>query len=265
MHEKSINDKNNYNSFVSRKGDKYYINYKKTTGIYKGSLLLECQLFNKNLMKGKLLDLGCGNKPYSIIYNKFADISISCDVPFSLHKENLVDVFCYAEKLPFKQNIFDCIICTEVLEHTKNDLETIRSIFKILKSDGYLLISVPFIYVLHEEPYDYRRYTFYGLKNLLESNGFEVKSIVSMGGIFFSLFSIIWGIIWKIFFFAFKKLGFNNLSELNLIKLIITAPEWIAFKIYKNRFRRKLLKNNYPSLYERYSSAGYFFVAQKSG
>lgn len=217
-------------------------------------------------MKGKLLDLGCGNKPYSVVYNEVCDSSIGCDVPFSLHQNANVEVLCFAEDLDkhFESESFDCVICTEVLEHTKNDYKVIENVNKILKKDGYLLISAPFTYVLHEAPHDYRRYTVYGLKNILEMYGLEVKSIFSMGASVSSGFYILYYTLTKIFFYTLKKIGFRDPASGKIINSVINLPELLFYMFNINLFRRKLIENKLPSKNEMFSSLGYFIVAKKT-
>ncbi len=179
-----------------KKNGRYYLKYLGSQSFYKNGLLLECMEYFRNLMKGKLLDLGCGNKPYSMIYNEVCESSIGCDVPFSLHQDINVEVLCFAEDIDkhFEPDFFDCVICTEVLEHTVNDYKVVKNINKILKKDGNLIISAPFTYVLHEAPHDYRRYTLFGLSGILEKNNFEIKSIFSTGASFSS------GILYSLLF-----------------------------------------------------------------
>jgi SAM-dependent methyltransferase len=214
-----------------KKNGKYKLKYFGSDSFYKNGLLLECIQFFKHIMKGKLLDLGCGNKPYSVIYNEVCESSIGCDVPFSLHQNSHVEVLCFAEDIDkhFEPGFFDCVICTEVLEHTVNDYKVIRNINKVLKNDGNLIISAPFTYVLHEAPHDYRRYTLYGLKNIIESHNFEVKSIFSMGATFSSGFFIFYYTLTKLFFYSFKKIGIKNLQNNKFIKAVIAFPEQLFY------------------------------------
>ena len=59
------------------------------------------------------------------------------------------------------------LICMfEVLEHTEDPISAASNIYKILDTNGYLLLSTPFIFHIHDEPYDFFRFTKYGLKNL---------------------------------------------------------------------------------------------------
>ncbi|MEO6694372.1 MAG: methyltransferase domain-containing protein, partial [Ignavibacteria bacterium] len=230
-------------SAFEKKDGKYYLKYIGSESYYKNGLLLECIMHFKGLMKGKLLDLGCGNKPYSKIYDEVCDSSIGCDVPFSLHTKSNVEVQCYAEDIDkhFEQEYFDCIICTEVLEHTLNDQKVVANIYKILKPGGNLIISAPFTYVLHEAPHDYRRYTLFGLKNILETNRFEVKSAFSMGGTLSSGFFIFYYSFTKIFFFTLKKIGFSRAHENTFLKAVTSFPELVLYKLNIASFRKKLV------------------------
>ena len=75
-----------------------------------------------------------------------------------------------------------------MLEHVKNPHIYITEILRVLKPNGKLMLSVPFFWIEHEKPFDYRRFTQNGIKNFLISRGFEVKfSRKTTGGIYASL------------------------------------------------------------------------------
>ncbi|MCY7363096.1 MAG: class I SAM-dependent methyltransferase [Ignavibacteria bacterium] len=253
-------------SAFKKKNGEYYLKYFGTESFYKNGLLLECVKHFKYLMKGKLLDLGCGNKPYSEIYNEVCDKSVGCDVPFSLHRKATVEVLCPAEEIDkhFETEEFDIVLCTEVLEHTADDQKVIRNINKVLKINGTLLISVPYIYVTHEPPFDYRRYTVYGLKNILERNNFEVTNVFSMGATFSSWFFIFYYSLVKSVFFVFKKAGFKNIHNNNYINAIVSIPEYLFYKSNIHIFKNRLMNNTALTVNEIYSSPGYFIVAKKT-
>ncbi|HMQ68397.1 MAG TPA: class I SAM-dependent methyltransferase [Ignavibacteria bacterium] len=248
-----------------KKNDRYCLRYSGSESYYKNGLLLESIWHFRDYLEGNLLDLGCGNKPYYDIYNEYCESSVGCDVPFSLHKNAKVEVECYAEDIDkhFEMNRFDCVLCTEVLEHTVNDRKVISNISTILKPGGTLIISTPFTYVLHEAPHDYRRYTYYGLRKILEENNFKVMSAFSMGGTFSSGLYIFYYSLTKIFFYALKSVGLKSVRDNTLINNIINFPEWLFYKINIRSFRKKLEENKLPSANEMFSSMGYFMVAEK--
>lgn len=252
-------------SAIIEKGSGYVLKYSEAESYYKNSLLLECIQNFSDLMKGKVLDLGCGNKPYYKIYSKICDSSIGSDVPFSLHQNANVEVICYAEDIDkhLEKNYFDCVLCTEVLEHTVNDQKVINNINKVLKTGGSLIISSPFIYVLHEAPHDYRRYTLFGLKSLLESHRFQIQSIISLGGTFSSGFFILYYAFTKTFFYSLKKIGLKDPQKNRLLKSVLSFPEFLFYKVNHFFFRQKLRTNTFPTKNEMFSSLGYFIIAKK--
>jgi ubiquinone/menaquinone biosynthesis C-methylase UbiE len=68
----------------------------------------------------------------------------------------------------------EAIICTEVLEHAVDHEILIAEMFRVLKHGGKMYITVPFIWDMHEVPYDYRRFTDIGLDTVATKIGFEV-------------------------------------------------------------------------------------------
>lgn len=218
-------------------------------------------------IKGRLLDLGCGNKPYCDIYTPLCSESVGCDVPHSLHKDSNVEVECSAEDIDkyFAPQSFDTILCTEVIEHTIDDRKVAENIGRLLKPGGAVIISAPFTYVLHEAPHDYRRYTLYGLSRLLEDNGFEISSSAAMGGTFSSAFFICHYWVMKTFYFILKKFGLSNLRNNTVLKFFWGLPELLMYKTIRPSFMRKLREGKNPSVYENFSSSGYLLVARKRG
>ena len=116
----------------------------------------------------KTLDLGCGK---SILADVATD-RIGLDIKY----QTSVDVVGDAHVLPFASGVFDQIICSEVLEHLKNPKQAVSEMARVLNDDGRLVVTVPFIYPVHEAPHDYQRFTEYGLKNLFASH-FSIETI----------------------------------------------------------------------------------------
>jgi len=84
--------------------------------------------------------------------------------------------------IPLPDNSFDCAMATEVLEHCPYPEKTLREVLRVLKPGGVLLITVPFIWCLHEIPHDEYRYTPFSLRRHLEASGFKVDYIRATGG-----------------------------------------------------------------------------------
>jgi SAM-dependent methyltransferase len=128
-----------------------------------------------------LLDLGAGSKPYSQIYEPYFERTVSLDVGHSPHGTEAVDVIASADDLPFEEGRFDCIICTEVLEHCRDPALVMSEIRRVLRPGGVALITTPFMKGLHEMPYDYYRYTPPALRDLADRAGLEVLALEHRG------------------------------------------------------------------------------------
>jgi len=136
---------------------------------------------------GKTLDIGCGKKPYEKLFNSTQYIGLEFDTPENRASKN-ADFFYDGNVFPFPEKSFDSAICNQVLEHVFTPDQFITEINRVLKDQGTLLLTVPFVWDEHEQPFDYARYSSFGLKSLLDRNGFDVieqrKSLADIRVIF---------------------------------------------------------------------------------
>lgn len=130
--------------------------------------------------KGRLLDIGCGNKPYEKMFDGKISEYVGCDIVQSSNQR--AEIICPATQIPADDATFDTVLCTQVIEHVADHRALLHEAFRLLRSDGVLILSGPMYWPLHEEPYDFFRFTQYGFRTLLESVGFTVLSIASNGG-----------------------------------------------------------------------------------
>ena len=132
-----------------------------------------------HLLRGRVLDLGCGNRPYAELFPPaLAYIAYDLDT-----RGSLPDVAGTALSLPFVDASFDAVFSTQVLEHVPEPLVMLREIERVLRPGGVLICSAPQYWRLHEEPHDFFRYTRYGLTYLLQNAGFEVQTMQAEGGV----------------------------------------------------------------------------------
>lgn len=130
--------------------------------------------------KGKLLDIGCGNKPYEGWFEGKISEYIGCDIVQS--SSNKVDILCEANKIPFESNSYNTLISTQAIEHIEDYQGMIDEAYRLLKTDGCFILSGPFYWHLHEEPYDFFRFSKHGFRYVLEKSGFEIIEINENGG-----------------------------------------------------------------------------------
>lgn len=91
------------------------------------------------------------------------------------------DVQSDAALLPFANDCFDVIICSELLEHVQDPPSVLSETYRVLRKGGILLICAPFLYQIHGDPYDFGRYTDYYWQNHLDEIGFKNIEIKKQG------------------------------------------------------------------------------------
>jgi SAM-dependent methyltransferase len=102
-------------------------------------------------------------------------VGLDIDSPVA-RQRGVADVFYAGKVFPFESASFDAVLCNQVLEHVFNPDEFLSEIARVLRPGGTLLLTVPFVWDEHEQPWDYARYSSFGLKALLEKQGFRVVS-----------------------------------------------------------------------------------------
>ena len=128
--------------------------------------------------KGLVIDLGCGEAPYKEDILEVADEYIGVDWENSYHESNQVDVIADLTKpLPFEDKYADTVVSFQVMEHLPEPSFFLSECYRILKPGGRIFITVPFMWHVHEAPYDYYRYTRYGLAYMLKKAGFSKMEI----------------------------------------------------------------------------------------
>ncbi len=132
---------------------------------------------------GRLLDLGCGQVPLYGMYRPYVREIHCVDWDSSSHPLRHIDQCCDLNQvLPLADNCFDTIILSDVLEHIFEPAQLWNEMSRVLKPGGKLLVSVPFLYWIHEAPHDYFRYTEFALRRAVQENSMRVVSLVALGG-----------------------------------------------------------------------------------
>lgn len=129
---------------------------------------------------GRVLDVGCGNKPYAAALS--CETLVGVDVEQS--SSGCVDVLINpGARLPFADRTFDGALCTEVLEHVESPARLLADVARVLRPGAWIVVTTPFAWPLHEEPRDLGRITVHGLRRLLGATGYVVAEVASSGGL----------------------------------------------------------------------------------
>jgi SAM-dependent methyltransferase len=172
---------------------------------------------------GNLIDVGCGSMPYKSIFNVDSYQGLDIDTPIARERA-IADAFYDGKSFPFESQFFDSALCNQVLEHVFNPDEFLQEINRVLKPGGRLLLTVPFVWDEHEQPYDYARYSTFGLRVLLQKSGFAILQHEKLGADVTILFQLTNAYLYKVtqYWPKLAKYGFT-VTVIALINLIGTV------------------------------------------
>jgi SAM-dependent methyltransferase len=141
----------------------------------------------------RILDAGAGESIYAPEFAHCRYIACDRTVGDASWDYSRLDVVADLAALPFRKDAFDAILCAHALEHMKEPAAVLAEMATILKRGGKLYISVPFLGdPIHQEPYDFFRYTLYGLRYLVQKAGLTEVSVTPMGGVFYLFSCFLW-------------------------------------------------------------------------
>lgn len=164
----------------------------------------------KHASDKKVLDVGSGGSSYG----RFFPNRLSVDID----PERKPDIVADAGNLPFDDNEFEMILCTEMLEHVKNPFDVEKEFYRVLRPGGRLILTTRFVYPIHDSPHDYWRYTKYGLRQLFKNWKFVELKEESAN---FSAVAIL-----------LQRIGFQSRLRFNVgVKFVIFMLAWIINKL----------------------------------
>lgn len=187
------------------------------------------------------LDLGCANSPYS----KHFPNRVGCDIS----PGEGVDVVADAHDLPFRNEYFEQVFCTEALEHFHTPEKALQEMHRVLKPGGRLVLTTRFIFPIHDAPHDYYRYTKYGLQHLLRD--WELISLEPETQTMESIAVL------------FQRIGFQTTLRLNI------ASKILVFLVAKLcMILQWMIKDEYGNIQKTrhetcIMTSGYYLVAKK--
>lgn len=132
--------------------------------------------------RGFVLDIGAGNRK---IENH---LPRNCNYVSLDYLQTVTElygtrphIFADGQQLPIKPDSADTVLLLDVLEHISRPDSCIAEIKRVLRPGGILVLQTPFLYPLHDVPYDYQRFTLHGLRSLADRHGFSVESEEASG------------------------------------------------------------------------------------
>jgi len=217
------------------------------------------EAFTKAGKRQRLLDLGCGVKPFLPVYSRYSEQSVGMDVETSPHDVKVADVIYDGKHIPFGDQEFDIVFCTEVMEHVPEPSEFLAEIYRVLKPGGVVIMTTPFLVPLHEEPHDYYRYTKHGIHHLLGKTGFRNIEIEPFGEYFAVVIAFGVQIQLKFWNGVSKLLGIKGFySAWNpFIFLFVVLPQYLYLGLFRQKFMSGIRKKL------SYTPRGYGYLAVK--
>lgn len=188
-----------------------------------------CSLFQKlapmirQHLHGRCLDAGAGRMAYFLPLRD----SVSDYVAMDIQPRPGLNAVGSVLELPWRDEMYDSVFCSQVLEHVPDPERAIREFFRVLKPGGTVLISVPHLAYLHNEPHDYTRFTRHGLCAFLQRCGFEVLEVVPAGGLL-SFLGHIPSVVLKA---VFSPIPFFNRPLLRLNAAFAKSIAWLDEKV----------------------------------
>ncbi|HET7039237.1 MAG TPA: class I SAM-dependent methyltransferase, partial [Gemmatimonadales bacterium] len=124
-------------------------------------------------------DVGCGEQPWRALVEHLGARYVGTDV--EQNAAGSVALRCAADRLPLRDASADLVLCTEVLEHVPDPGQALREVRRVLRPGGVAIVSTPFLYPLHEEPWDFQRLTRHQLERLVRQVGLAPVTLATAG------------------------------------------------------------------------------------
>jgi len=148
----------------------------------------------EHVTKGILVaDIGCGEQPLREEVESLGGTYIGIDITQNLQKT--VQLIGKITNIPLVDRTFDVLFCTEVLEHVSDTYTAFQELARLVKPGGAIIITTPFAYPLHEEPYDFMRLTPYQISECAVRSGLEIKELNTSGNEV-EVLATVWSNMW---------------------------------------------------------------------
>ncbi|NDJ16280.1 class I SAM-dependent methyltransferase [Myxacorys almedinensis] len=139
-------------------------------------------------VRGRVLDIGSGHlRGYEGLFKPYVDEYLCLD------RQNIptVDICSDCYDIPLDSHSFDSIVSTQALEHLDTPAAMLEESYRLLKPGGRLILTAPMTWGTHEEPYDFYRYTEFGIHHLLKHVGYIDITVEPLEGLMATIVQIL--------------------------------------------------------------------------
>ena len=127
----------------------------------------------------RILDIGCGDMPYYPLFADLAEEYVGTDIEPGPN----VTFVCPVEQLEIPDASFDVVLCTQVLEHSRDPAQALREITRVLRPGGHAFVTTHGIWPFHPYPVDLWRWTQQGLETIVaDTPGLRLRELVPHRG-----------------------------------------------------------------------------------
>lgn len=178
-------------------------------------------------LSGRVLDVGCGRRPYEVWTNK-AEGGVTEYIGLDVAPGPGVHIVVGPEdRWPIEDGSIDCVVCTQVLEHVEHRPHFLSELARVMRPGGTLLFTVPFLIMAHGLPYDYARFTVGGVRSLFEAD-YDIVELSGLGRVGASIGNLA-------LTFIDTTMSVNRATR--IIKGLL-LPFWVLFCMVANAFFR---------------------------
>ena len=136
-----------------------------------------------SVARGPVLDVGCGEQPFrrAVVASgcRYVGLDVVQNAAGTVDALGAIDAL--PDPWPLADARYPLVLCTEVLEHVSQIETAFANLRRLTAPSGAVVVTTPFMFPLHMEPFDYRRLTVHGLERLAVANRFRIERLDRLG------------------------------------------------------------------------------------
>ena len=202
-----------------------------------------------------IYDIGCGSKPFAEFLKDKVYSHVGVDIDDGFYDSSHIDVIGSAYEVPVEDNAADALVSSQVIEHLNRPIDAIQEMARLLKPQGVLFLSFPFLYPIHAAPHDHMRYTEHYINEVLEEHDFDIIETSRIGGFWYCI-----GMYTGIYLQNFDR---GILAKIKMIKFISIILRWVFNMIHSlEGLALKAMKKD-VTVFRKQWTVNYIYIAKK--